>query len=58
MPLGRRCLVPQCGCRDYRIEMTVQEDDKDFLEADVDELKAYCSSCGHAEEEHELAAEG
>jgi len=38
--------------------MTVQEDDKDFLEADVDELKSYCSSCGHAEEEHELAAEG
>jgi len=57
MPLGRRCLVPQCGCRDYTIEMRAQEDDRDFLESDVEELKSYCSNCGHAEEEHELAAE-
>ncbi len=55
MPIKRRCLAPGCNCPGYAMEMRNYDQTDEFLEGDAPELKAFCSRCGHAEEEHELA---
>jgi hypothetical protein len=55
MPRERRCLAPGCSCPGYVMEMRNYDQTDEFLEGDVSELRAFCSRCGHAEEEHELA---
>lgn len=55
MALQRRCLVPDCDCPGYIFDMeTYRGTEEEIVETGRDELKAHCSACGHAEEEHEL----
>ena len=55
MPLQRRCLIAGCDCPGYAFDMDTYEGTEEVAETERDELKSYCSLCGHAEEEHELA---
>ncbi len=55
--IRRRCLVPGCGCSGYVMDMEVYagDENQDFLESDKEEVKSFCSRCGHSDEEHEMA---
>jgi hypothetical protein len=51
----RRCMVVGCDCRGYAFDKdTYQVSEVDIVESEQDELRAFCSICGDAEEEHEL----
>jgi hypothetical protein len=57
MPMKRRCLIPGCSCTGFSFHVDTYRGSEDpIVETEHDELKPYCSMCGHAEEEHELAA--
>ena len=56
MELQRRCLVADCDCPGYAFDMdTYEGTEEEIVETERDELKSYCSLCGHAEEEHEMS---
>ncbi|HEV2245013.1 MAG TPA: hypothetical protein VGW37_00035 [Terriglobia bacterium] len=55
MPLERRCLIAGCDCPGYAFDMDTHEGtEEETVETERDELKPYCSLCGHTEEEHEM----
>jgi hypothetical protein len=57
MAIQRRCLVTGCGCIGYARSMeSYDPGDEEFAASDRGELRPSCARCGHAEEEHELAA--
>lgn len=58
MAMQRRCLITGCGCRGYAKDLeTYDPGDEEFRSVDRrTERRSLCTRCGHAEEDHELAA--